>query len=322
MLNLRPKIRALALGILVMVGFPQPSTAQSYPSRKVTVVVPWVRLSSSDIIGHLISTELTKRLKREFLIENPRGDGGNLGARIVAAAAPDGYTLLVTNTALAVNATASKTKGFEIGDLRPVAIVAYSPFVLAVNPGNSAKTLKEFVTNANAKTFNYGSTPGTITEIHAEYFFNHIAKVEYKSVVFQSATPAITAALDNRVDAVVQTLTLLSKHIQNGRLRGLGVASEKRNSAIPAVPTYSEMGFPNLYSGFWHGIFAPAGTPDTIVAKLNAEINVAMKEPSSLRILKGGGFDPMTKNVNDTEVYFKSEVEQWGFMVKATGFSN
>jgi tripartite-type tricarboxylate transporter receptor subunit TctC len=305
-----------------MVGLPQPATAQSYPSRKVTVVVPWVRLGATDIVAHIIFSRLTKRLKRDFLIENRPGGGGNQGVRVVAAAAPDGYTLLVTNTALVVDAAASKTKGFEISDFRPVAIVAYDPFVLAVHPGNSAKTLREFVANANTKKFTYGSTPGTITELHAEYFFNHIAKVEYESIPFQSAEPAIAAALDNRVDAVVQTLTLLSKHIQNGKLRGLGVASEKRNSSIPTVPTYSEMGFPNFCSGFWIGVFVPAKTPDTIVAKLNEEINAAMKEPFSLRILQASNFDPMTKNVNDTEIYFKSEVEQWGLMVKATGFSN
>jgi tripartite-type tricarboxylate transporter receptor subunit TctC len=239
----------------------------------------------------------------------------------VAAAAPDGYTLLVTDTALAVNVTASKTKGFEISDLRPVAIVAYSPLVLAVHPGNSAKTLKEFVTNAKTKKVNYGSTPlGTLSELHAEYFFNHIAKVQYESVLFQNGEAAVAAVLDNRVDAVVHGVPVLSKHIQNGKLRGLGVASEKRNSWIPTVPTYSEMGFPNFYSGFWIGIFVPAKTPDTIVAKLNEEINAATKEAFS--DIKKGSFDPMTKNVNDTEVYFKNEVEQWGLMVRAAGFSN
>jgi tripartite-type tricarboxylate transporter receptor subunit TctC len=318
MFNLRPTIRALALSTLVMVGLPQPSTAQPYPSRKVTVVVPWVRLGATDIVAHMIFSRLTKRLKRDFLIENRPGGSGNLGVRIVAAAEPDGYTLLVTNTSLAVNAIASKTKNFEISDFRPVAIIAYSPFVLAVNAGSSARSLKEFVANATINGFKYGAVAGSDARLHAEYFFTHIANVQYESVLFQHGEAAVAAVLDNRVDAVVEGLQLLSKHIQNGKLRGLGVASEKRNSWIPAVPTYSEMGFPNFYSGFWIGIFVPAKTPDTIVAKLNAEINAATKEAFS--IVKTGGFDPMMKNVSDTEVYFKSEVEQWGLMVKATGF--
>ena len=217
-------------------------------------------------------------------MENRGGAGGNIAAKAVAGAAPDGYTLLATTSALAVNMTASKNKGFEMSDLRPVAIVAISPDVIAVHPSNPAKNLKEFIANAKTKSFTYGSAGvGTGPQIGAEYFFKEVAKVKYVHVPFQGGAPAITATLGNHVDALVLTLPPVTPHIRSGALRGLGVASDKRNSAIPDVPTYGEMGYPNVYSGSWVGFFAPAKTPDAVVAKLNAEINAVMKEPDSLR---------------------------------------
>src|SRR3990167_2635636 len=132
-----------------------------------------------------------------------------------------------------------------MSDLRPVAIVAISPDVLAVHPSNPAKNLKEFIANAKEKSFTYGSAGvGTGPYIGAEYFFKEVTKVKYVQVPFQGGAPAITAALGNHVDALVLSLPPVVPQILNGKLRGLGVASDKRNSAIPDVPTYGEMGFP------------------------------------------------------------------------------
>jgi tripartite-type tricarboxylate transporter receptor subunit TctC len=257
------------------------------------------------------------------VVENRGGAGGNLAAKAVAGAAPDGYTLLTTTSALAVNHTASKNKGFETSDLRPVAFVAYSPDVLAVHPNNPAKDLKEFIANAKEKSFTYGSAgPGTGPQIGAEYFFKDVAKVKYVHVPFQGGAPAITAALGGHVDSIVLTLPPVAPQIRNGKLRGLGVANDTRNRAIPDVPTYGEMGYPNVYSGSWVGVFAPAKTPDAVVAKLNAEINAAMKEQDALDRLAKAGFDPVVKNVAESVAYFKAETERWGTMVKAVGFSN
>jgi tripartite-type tricarboxylate transporter receptor subunit TctC len=315
--------RSLVAAALLIAAIAQPASAQTYPSQNVTVVVAFPAGGLADIPGRLISTKLTDRLKQSFVVENRGGAGGNLAAKAIAAAEPDGYTLLVTTSALAVNATASKNKGFETGDLRPVAFVAISPDVIAVHPSNPAKDLKEFIANAKTKGFTYGSAGvGTGPYIGAEYFFSEVAKVKYVQVPFQGGAPAITAALGNHIDALVLTLPPVTPHILSGALRGIGVASETRNQAIPNVPTYGEMGYPNVYSGSWVGFFAPAKTPDAVVAKLNAEINAVMKEPDSLDKLKKAGFDPVVKNVTEVNEYFKSDVERWGKMVKAIGFSN
>jgi tripartite-type tricarboxylate transporter receptor subunit TctC len=201
--------------------------------------------------------------------------------------------------------------------------VAYSPDVIAVHPSNPAKDLKQFLAAAKEKAFTYGSAgPGTGPQIGAEYFFREVAKVNYVHVPFQGGAPAITALLGNHVDSVVLTLPPTTTHIRSGALRGLGVASDKRNGAIPDVPTYGEMGYPNVIIGSWVGVFAPAKTPDAVVAKLNAEINALIKEPDSLDRLAKAGFDPVEKSLPEADSYFKQEVERWGTMVRAVGFSN
>jgi tripartite-type tricarboxylate transporter receptor subunit TctC len=297
--------------------------AQDYPTQNVTVVVAFPAGGLADLIGRLVTTKLEERLKHSFVVENRGGAGGNIAAKAVATAAPDGYTLLATTSGLAANLTASKNRGFEQSDLRPIAFVAISPDVLAVNPSNPAKDLQQFIANGKTKEFTYASAgAGTGPQIGAEYFFKDVAKVKYVHVPFQGGAPAITAVLGNHVDALVLTLPPTVPQIVQGKLRGLGVASEKRNSAIPDVPTYGEMGFPGVYSGSWVAFFAPGKTPDAVVNKLNAEINAAMKQPDALEKLKQNGFDPLMKDPAETEVYFKSEVASWARMVNAVGFSN
>jgi tripartite-type tricarboxylate transporter receptor subunit TctC len=318
MLNFKVAAGALALAIVA-----QPATAQSYPSQNVTVVVAFPAGGFADIVGRLVATRLEARLKSPFVVENRGGAGGNLGAKAVFSAAPDGHTILATTTSLAVNLTASKTRGFEMGDLRPVAIVATSPDVIAVHPSNPAKTLKEFVANAKTTSFTYGSAGlGTSPQIGAEYFFKEVAKVQYVHVPFQGGAPAITAALGKHVDALVLTMPPMTPHFKSGALRALGVASPTRSAAIPDVPTYGEMGFPNVHSIGWAGFFAPAKTPDAVVAKLNAEINEVLKEQASIDMLSKAGFDPMVRNAAEATAFFKSEVESWAKMVRAIGFSN
>jgi tripartite-type tricarboxylate transporter receptor subunit TctC len=317
------RLRALIVGAVAAAGLAQPSLAQTYPSQNVTVMIAFPAGGLADMIARLVSTKLENRLKHSFVTENRGGAGGNIAAKAVTGAAPDGYTLLATTSGLAANMTASKNKGFEQGDLRPVAFVAISPDVIAIHPSNPAKDLKQFIANAKEKSFTYASAgAGTGPQIGAEYFFKEVAKVKYVHVPFQGGAPAITATLGNHVDSLVLTLPPVTPHIRSGALRGIGVAADKRNSAIPDVPTYGEMGYPNVFSGSWVAFFAPAKTPDAVVEKLNTEINAVMKEPDSLDKIAKAGFDPIVKNVAEANAYYKSEVESWGKMVNAIGFSN
>src|SRR3954469_2656610 len=246
--NIMPKFQATILGFVLATGLAQPSFAQAYPSQNLTVLVAFPAGGLADIIARLVSTKLEARLKQSIVVENRGGAGGNIAAKTVFTAAPDGYTLLATTTGLAVNMTASKNRGFEMDDIRPVAIVAISPDVIAVHPSNPAKDLKEFIANAKEKSFTYGSAGvGTGPHIGAEYFFSEVAKVKSLHVPFTGGAPAVQATVGNHVDAVVLTLPTVTPQITQGTLRGLGLASATRNTAVPNVPTYGEMGFPNVY---------------------------------------------------------------------------
>ena len=320
MLAFRPVCRALLLAALAVSGFAPPAAAQTYPAQNVTVMVAFAAGGIADVVARLVGQKLTERLGQTEVVENRGGAGGNLAARAVASAAPDGYTLLATTSALAVNDTASRNKGYATEDLRAVAIVAVSPDVLAVHPSNPAKDLREFIATARDKSFTYGSAGvGTGPHIGAEYFFREVAKVKAVHVPFTGGAPAVTAAVGNHVDAVVLTLPTVTPQITQRSLRGLGLASPTRNSAVPDVPTYGEMGFPNVYSGSWVGFFAPAKTPDVLIAKLNGEINAILRQDEAQQRLKTIGFEAIFKTPVEAADYFKAEIANWGKMVRAIG---
>jgi tripartite-type tricarboxylate transporter receptor subunit TctC len=323
MLGIRVSIRSQLIASLVLSALVLPASAQTYPSQPINVYVAFAAGGIADTLGRLVATKLGERLKQNVVVENRGGAGGNLAAKAVATAAPDGYTVLATTSALAVNDSASKNKGYETNDLRPVAFVAFSPDVIAIHPSNPAKDLREFIANSKQKTFNYGSAGvGTGPHIGAEYFFKEVAKANSVHVPFAGGAPAVAAALGNHIDAVVLTLPTVTPQIVGGALRGIGLAGEKRNFAVPNVPTYAEMGYPNVVSGSWVGFFVPAKTPNAVVAKLNAEINQLMKDPDAQAKLKTVGFDPVEKNTSEIDVYFRNDVATWGKMVRSVGLAN
>jgi len=313
-------MRCLLL-VVSAIGLAQPVSAQTFPTQTITFQVAFAAGGIADVVARLVGQKLSERLAHTVVVENRGGAGGNLAAKAVSGAAPDGHTILATTTSLAVNETATRHKGFSADDLRAVAIVAFSPDVLAVHPSNPAKDLREFI--KSGKSFTYGSAGvGTGPHIGAEYFFREVAKVQALHVPFTGGAPAVAAAVGNHVDAIVLTLPTVVPPMTQGLLRGIGLASATRNSAVPDVPTYGEMGFPNVYSGSWVGFFAPAKTPDAIVAKLNAEINAIMQEPQAQQKLKTIGFDVTIKTVGEASDYFRSEVASWGKMIRAIGYSS
>jgi tripartite-type tricarboxylate transporter receptor subunit TctC len=314
--------RAVLAAAVAACGLAQPVRAQTYPTQNITFVVGFAAGGIADVVARLVGQKLSERLGHTVVVENRGGAGGNLAAKAVSGAAPDGYTILATTTSLAVNETASKNKGFSVNDLRTIAIAAISPDVLAVHPSNPAKDLKEFIKNGKDKSFTYGSAGvGTGPHIGAEFFFREVAKVNAVHVPFTGGAPAVQAAIGNHIDAIVLTLPTVVPPMTQDLLRGIGLASPARNSAVPNVPTYGEMGFPHVYSGSWVGFFAPAKTPDAVIDKLNAEINAILKEPEAQQKLATIGFDPIIKTTAEAADYFNSEVANWGKMTRAIGFS-
>ena len=287
-----------------------------------TFVVSFAAGGIADVIARLVAQALGERGAGRFVVENRAGAGGNVAARVVSAAAPDGAMVLATTTALAVNATASRNKGYATEDLRAVAIVASASDVMAVHAGSGAPTMQKLLANAGEKGITFG-TPGLGTGpyIAAAYFYQEVARIKALHVPFSGGAPAIAAAIGNHVDVINVSLPTAQSQIEQGVLRGLGIPSPRRNAALPNVPIYSEQGFPNFYSSTWVGFFVPARTPDAVVERLNGEINEVIRSRGAQQKLFSIGFEPIVKTVTEAAEYARDEVALWGRMSRAIGFS-
>ncbi len=298
------------------------ASAQDYPARDITFVVAFAPGGVADTLARFVGKGLGEKLGRTVIVENRGGAGGNIAAAAVARAAPDGYILLVTTTAVAINETLRPNKGFTASDLKPIAIVASSPEALVTGPGNPAGTLADFLNAAKGKNITFGSAGvGSGSHIAAEYFFKEIAKISATHVPFQGGAPAIAATIGNQIDLLATTLGGgAAAQIGSGKLKGLGVASTTRAAVTPNVPTYAEAGYP-FEASSWVGVFAPAGTSPEVTNKLNATIEQVMKDPALRQKLTSIGFDPIEGSPAQAESYFNGEVTKWGKMVKTLGLS-
>jgi tripartite-type tricarboxylate transporter receptor subunit TctC len=301
----------------------RPAPAQDYPARPLALVVAFAAGGVADSIGRLVGQKLSEKLGQSVVVENRGGAGGNIAAKQVASAAPDGYTILATTTALAINETLHKNKGFATSDLTTVAIVASSPEAFAVNSSHPAKSLKEFLAGARGKTINFGSAGvGSGSHIAAEYFFKEIAKVPTTHVPFQGGAPAINAAVGNHIDMLSITLGGgLVAQVKSGALRALAVANETRVAVIGEVPTLAESGYPNFHAASWVGFFVPSKTPNSVTAMLNAAIDDIMKQPDVQQRLATLGFDPVTGSQADADRRFKRDIAEWAKRVNALGMN-
>ena len=314
---------ACAVPIVALAFTAAPAEAQTYPSRDITFLVAFAPGGVADTVARLLAQGLGARFGRTVVVENRGGAGGNIAAAAVARAAPDGYTVLVTTTALAINETLRKNNGFSTGELKTIAIVASSPEAMVTSASNPAANLADFIKAAKGKTITYGTAGvGSGSHIAAEYFFKEIAKVQATHVPFQGGAPALNAIMGNQIDLMETTLGGgAAAQITAGKIKGLGVASAKRAAVTPNVPTYAEAGYPNFAASSWVGVFVPAGTSAEIVGKLNATVDDVMKDPALRQRLTAIGFDPIEGTQTQAESYFRAEVSKWGKMVKTLGLS-
>jgi tripartite-type tricarboxylate transporter receptor subunit TctC len=294
--------------------------ADTYATNRITMIVAFAPGGFADTMARLVAQGLSERLHQSVVVENRAGAGGDIAAGLVAH---DGYTLLATTTALAINETLFENKPFSTDDLKTVAMVASSPESLATGPDNPANNLTEFLKAMNGKVINFGSAGvGTGSHIEAEYFFKFLAKVPAQHIPFQGGAPAVNAAMANQIDMLAATLGGgVAAQMQAGKLRGLGIAADKRAAVVPNVPTYAEQGFPDFTASSWVGIFAPARTDPQIIAALNGAINDTVKTQDVQSKLIALGFDPMAGSSADVDKMFHDEVGKWGKMVKALNLS-
>jgi tripartite-type tricarboxylate transporter receptor subunit TctC len=270
----------------------------------------------------VIAEKLQERWGRPVVVENRTGATGNLAAAAVARAAPDGYTLLFTATGVAINQSLYESPGYAIGDLAPISFAAVNATVLAVNPGNPARTVSEFLAAHAGKSFTFGTAGvGSGAHITAEYLFKVLAKADAIHTPYQSGAQAATALIGNHIDLISVAQPDAAPLARQGALRALAVSGAHRSEALPEVPTLGEAGFPGFSASGWIALLVPAKTSPEIAAKLNAEVNEILQRADVRQRLEAVGFSPSTQSLDAAAGFLRGELDRWSRMVKAIGLT-
>lgn len=314
--RLAATLAALALGLALASA----ALAQGYPAKPVHIIVAFAPGGPVDVVSRLVAAKLPDLIGQPAVVENRPSSSGNLGTQVVARAAPDGYTILATSSAFAVNVSLFKEPGYEARDFAPIVQAATQPNVIVVNSTFPAKTLAQLLEMARTDKLAYAS-PGTGTTPHltGEHIFKAIAKLDVVHVPHKGAGPAAQAVVSGQPPIGSLAVTAPIPFIQSGRLRALAISSAKRHPLLPDVPTFAELGYPEIEEYTWVGFFAPAGTPPDIVQKLNAAINRALAMPDVKERLEALTFTPVGGTPQEFSDYVRAEIGKWGAVVKQTG---
>ena len=298
---------------------PMTPFAQAYPVKPVHLVVAFAPGGPVDVVARLVATKLQDLLGQPAVVENRPSSSGNLGAQVVAKSAPDGYTILATSSAFAVNVTLFKEPGYEAKDFAPIVQAATQANVIVVNSELPVKTLGDLLEMAKTQKLAYAS-PGTGTTPHltGEHIFKAIAKLDVVHVPHKGAGPAASAVVSGQPPVGSLAVTAPLQFIRSGKLRALAISQAARHPLLPDVPTFTELGYP-IEEYTWVGFFAPAGTPPEIVNKLNDAINRALNAPDVRERLQALTFEPVGGTPRQFSEYVASEIAKWGEVVKQTG---
>jgi tripartite-type tricarboxylate transporter receptor subunit TctC len=295
---------------------------QAYPTKPVRVVVAFAPGGFADGVARLVGQKLAERLGQPVVIDNRGGAGGNIAARLVAAAPSDGYTLLVNTAAMSINVSLYKNPGYQFSEFVPVALTGSTPGLFAVHASNPAGSLQDLIRSAKAKGLNYATAGvGSSSHLAGDYLFRSLAGLNATHVPYQGGGPAVAAALASQVEVLSLSMPPVVPHIKGGRLKGLAVSSLKRVAALPDVPTVTEGGFANFEERSWVGYFAPAGTPAGVVKRLNDEINQALGMADVRARLDALGLEPQPGTAAEFAAYVRAEVAKWAKIVKTTGIT-
>ncbi|MGZ5032963.1 MAG: Bug family tripartite tricarboxylate transporter substrate binding protein [Usitatibacter sp.] len=313
--------RFLSLAALAVVAG---SAAAQYPTKPVTMIVPWPPGGPSDMAARPLGQGLSQGLGKPFVIENRGGASGNIGTAYVAKQAPaDGYTVLVTSSSpIVINPSLYKQMAFDPAkDLVPITNVIRVPLVLAVHPSVPAKNLKELLAYIKSQggRFQYASSgSGTPQHLTAE-LFRTVAKLDLVHIPYKGSAPAITDALGGHVPMIFDSTVAIVPHLKAGKLRPIAITSARRSPLLPDVPTFAEAGLPGVESYAWYGFFARAGTPKDVIDKLNAEAIKVMKGPDFKNVFAETGSDFVGDTPENFARFVKAETVKWAKIVKESG---
>jgi len=312
MMNRRALLRVAAFAPFAAIA---PSFGQtSWPDRIVRIIVPFAPGSFTDVSARLVANELTEQLGQPVIVENRAGAGGTAGTTAVVRAAPDGTTLLLTDTSLAISPGLYSSLPYDpLRDLAQVTRIAVSPSILLVRPTLGPRTLKELVALARQKPgeISFGSGgPGSSAHLAMELLLN-VTGVTALHVPFRGVAAAITEVVGGRVDMAIASLASGVAQVQGGTLIGLGVTGSERSALLPQVPTFVEAGAPGYDMSYWWGVAAPAGTPRELIERLNREIVHACAKPRLRDAFVRQAALPATTTPEEMTLHLQREIATW-----------
>jgi tripartite-type tricarboxylate transporter receptor subunit TctC len=302
---------------------PTPAGAQAYPAKPIRLIVPFTPGGATDVLARVVGEELARRLGKPVVIDNRPGAGGNIGAKAVLSAPADGYTIIMAPASIyAIAMTLYVQPGYDVTrDLVPVSLVANVPHVLVANATVSANSLKELVALARQAPRQLTmASQGVGTVSHLELvMLQDAAGIEFVHLPYKGSSPAQLDLLGGRVQVMFDSIAASLPHIRARKLKPLAVASERRSSVLPDVPTIGESGFPGFKAESWLGIMTPTGTPAAVVARLNRELAAMLAEPHTRQLLIERGFEPAGSTPEQFAERIRGELTYWERIVKAAG---
>jgi tripartite-type tricarboxylate transporter receptor subunit TctC len=312
-------MKAVARFLLLMgvLGAPSFAVAQNYPTKPVTVVIPFTPAGSNDTIGRYLADGLSKIWKQSVVVENRPGAGSAIGSAFVSKAKPDGHTLLFVSGTFTTNAATQTNLPFDPQkDLQPVGMGAIGQLVIVTGTRVPMPTLADVVKQAKAQKIFYGTTGvGSITQFAAE-LLNDVAGTKMEPVHYKGGTDALIDMAGGRLDLYVGSVTQVLPSVANKTAKPVAIASKTRASALPDVPTVAEAGFPGAETDLWWGVFTSSGTPPEVVAKINEGVNTVMNTPEAAKFLETHGAIPMKMSVEEFKSHVSSELEKWKSLAK------
>ena len=313
------RIVVAAIATLILTGS---AAAQSYPSRPIKLIVPFVAGGPPDVIARIVADAVSARIGQTVVVENRPGAGATIGTRSVATADPDGHTLLFSSTSsLSIAPALFKNVDYDpVKSFAPVAGVSSGAMVVVVHPDVPAKTVPELVAHAKANPgkLNYGA--GVASPPHIAWgLFTTVTGTDVAFIPYRGMAPAMNDLLAGQIQVMIDGTGPLLPHINEGKIRALAVTGKTRSSDFPHLPTMSESGYPDYVLTFWTGIVAPAGTPAAIVTRLNAAVNESLKSPALIEGLARFNVDPTITSPQEFAAFIAGEADKWGGIVRATG---
>jgi tripartite-type tricarboxylate transporter receptor subunit TctC len=295
----------------------------AYPSRPVRLIAPFVPGGPTDIVARVVAQKMGDNLKQSFIVDNRAGAGGSVGMELAAAAAPDGYTLVIGGSGnLSVNpALNPKLTYSPLKDFQPLTQTTAGPQMIVVNPALAAKTPQELISLARSRPgkLNYASGGvGTGTHLGVE-LFKLSAGIDIVHVPYKGTGQALTDVISGQVQMMMSSMLPGVPHVKAGRLRGLAVTSAKRSFIYPEMPTLAESGVPGFETTSWHGILAPVRTPKPLAARIHAELVKMLTQPDVKATFAAQGMDVVASSQDDFAAYIRGETAKWTKVVKAIG---